>query len=579
MTRAKNVENLRASDGIVEVLVESGIDTVFGMPGGDMVGSVYDALYDHRERIRTVLVPAEVHATIMAEAYGRLTGRPGVAIGQGAFMLSTAGVGILEAKLSSSPVVVLADLTDGSPFSQHAPYQSGIGSYGTWDAAATATGLAKSVFVATNAREAVHYTQLAVKHALGGQPGPVLVLFHSTALKQALSELPGPRIYATDRYLGIPPRQAEREQLGRAVELVSAAHRPVILAGNGVRVAQASRELAAFAEALEAPVATTSGGKGVFAEDHRLALGVVGPFGLAKANDAVGGADLIIVVGSKLGASDTANASPQLIDPTRQKMIQIDVEPMNAGWTFPVDLALIADAKAALRQLSDELHHRAGNSRDLLRSATRVGGREPLRDDDRGEQRGLPSPEMVVRTLRSALPANCIATCDAGENRLFMLRYFETRDGGGFLQPCGVGGMGYGIPAALAAKLVYRDRAVVAVCGDGGFALAMSALITAKREGLNIVVVILNNDKLGWVFHSQASRPIASELGRFDYAAAARGLGCSGIRVDRGEDLSKAFAEALVAETPTVLDVGVSTAQTYLTVKSPLADAMTFEGE
>jgi len=172
-------------EAIARVLEQAGIAFVFGMPGG-RTGSLYQALYDHQRTIRCVLVREEGLAAVMADVYGRLSGRPGVCMGQGAFMLTNAGMGIVEAHLAGSPMLVLSDLSDGAPFSHHGPYQAGTGDYGAWDARATIAGYTKRVFVSREPAAGVQNTQLAIKHALSGQPGPVALLYHSHALTKTL---------------------------------------------------------------------------------------------------------------------------------------------------------------------------------------------------------------------------------------------------------------------------------------------------------------------------------------------------------------------------------------------------------
>src|SRR5262245_31999559 len=165
-------EEVSVPEAIARVLEEAGIEFVFGMPGGRTI-PVFDALYDHREKVRCVLVREEGLGAVMADVYGRLTGRPGVCMGQAAFMLTNAGMGLVEACLAGSPVLVLSDLSDSPHFSHHAPYQTGTGDYGTWDARRTISGYTKHTFVAREAAAAVQVTQLAIKHATAGQPGPV----------------------------------------------------------------------------------------------------------------------------------------------------------------------------------------------------------------------------------------------------------------------------------------------------------------------------------------------------------------------------------------------------------------------
>jgi acetolactate synthase-1/2/3 large subunit len=260
------------------------------MPGGRTI-PIYDALYDRKSTIRTVLAREEGLAAVMADAHGRLTGTPAVAMGQAAFMLTNSGMGIVEAYLAGSPMLVIADLSDGFPFTQHGPYQSGTGDFGSWDARDVIRGYTKQVFVARDAASAVQSTQLALKHATTGQPGPVALLFHSTALAGSVGPETTPRLYSTADYL--PERHgADPDAVAAAIEALAAASKPVILAGNGVRMSAAQPQLRELAELLAAPVATTASGKGTFEETHPLALGVFGNFGLEAANSTVGDADL-----------------------------------------------------------------------------------------------------------------------------------------------------------------------------------------------------------------------------------------------------------------------------------------------
>src|SRR5918912_1636850 len=194
-------ERVKVGEAIVRVLEEAGIELVFGMPGGNIGWSLFDGLYDHRDRIRAVLVREEGLAAVMADVYGRLTGRPGVATGQGAFMLTNAGMGIVEGFLAGSPMLILSELSDTAPFSQHGPYQTGTGDYGSWDARNTIAGYTKQVIVAQEAAQAVQGTQLAIKHATSGHRGPVAVLYHSSALGATVGPDSTPRLYETAPYL------------------------------------------------------------------------------------------------------------------------------------------------------------------------------------------------------------------------------------------------------------------------------------------------------------------------------------------------------------------------------------------
>jgi acetolactate synthase-1/2/3 large subunit len=394
------------------------------------------------------------------------------------------------------------------------------------------------------------------------------VLFHSAALTSTVGPDSRPRLYATEAYLPNPRVAAPADQIDRAARRLGAASRPVILAGNGVRLSSAQSQLRALAETLGAPVATTASGKGVFAEVHPLALGVFGTFGLEAANAVVGDADVILAVGTKLGPTDTANENSALLDPERQTIVQIDVEPRHAAWTFPAE-QLIGDAAASLAALAQSLARGKNGHADRAAEAHR---RYASFDVPESTSSDAPIwPQRAIADLQRALPEDAIVTCDAGENRLFMLHHFRTKERMEYLQPAAVGGMGYAIPAALAARLVHPDRVSVAVCGDGGFAIGMNGLFTAIEERIPIVVVVFNNGALGWVRHGQGDRPIASEFGTFDHAAIARAMGCVGMRVERADDLSDALRRALAAGRPAVLDVITTTRATFRDVTSPLA--------
>jgi acetolactate synthase I/II/III large subunit len=558
---------------IAQVLEEAGIEFVFGMPGG-RTGAIFDALYDRRDTIRAVLVREEGLAAVMADVYGRLTGRPGVAMGQGAFLLTNAGMGIVEAYLAGSPVVLLSDLSDGAPLSHHGPYQAGTGEYGTWDARATVGGYTRHVFVAHDPAQAVQDTQLAIKHALSVPSGPVAVLYHSAALGGEVGPENTPRLYHTSAYLPARRAAAAREEIDAVVRRLQSAVRTVIVAGNGVRLAHAQGELRELSELLNAPVATTAGGKGVFAETHPLALGVFGTFGLEPANQMVAEADVIFAIGTKLGPTDTAGENPALLDPRRQSFIQLDIESRNASWTFPAELMLVGDARATLSELVSSIKATGANQSRNGRTARISEARRHYASFDVAESTSdeVPIlPQRLIKELHRALPEDAIVAADAGENRLFMLHYFQTKEHMEYLQPAAVGGMGYAIPAALAARLVHPSRAVVAVCGDGGFGIAMNGLFTAIEERIPIVVVVFDNSMLGWVRHGQGERPIASQFGAFDYASIARAMGCVGLRVTQPSELAGALDQALAAQVPAVVDVVVSWRITFCDVTSPLA--------
>ena len=566
-------EEVPAREAIIRVLEQAGIDMIFGMPGGYM-GALYNSLYDHRDTIRCVLVREEARAGVMAEVYGRLTGKPGVALGQAAF-IANVSMGAIEAHLSSSPMLILTDLSDNAPFSQHGPYQSGAGEYGSWDAQRLFSAITKMTMVANSGSHAVQCTQLAIKHALSGEPGPVAVLYHSSSLRGKVGPDTRPLLYSTGAYLPNPAPPADPSAVEEAARILAAAERPVIIAGNGVRVSRAWQELMTLAQSIGAAVATTGGGKGTFAETHDLALGVCGNFGTPLANAEIAQADVVLAVGTKLAATDLANENPKLLNPQGQTLIQIDVEPKNASWVFPAALSLIGDARTVMLQLvhalsaSGELSPQKGElGRRRVHAARQEHG---FFNASQLSSEAVPIlPQRAIREIQRAVPEDAMVCCDAGENRIFMAHYFQTKAPDTYLQPAGVGGMGYAIPAAMAARLAYPNRPAVAVCGDGGFAIGMNGLMTALDENIPITVVVMNNSALGWVRHGQRERNIACDFGKFDYAAIARSMGCHGARVERPVEIGPAIKQAIASGKPAVVEVITSLDESFMRVTSPL---------
>jgi acetolactate synthase-1/2/3 large subunit len=571
-------DELAVTHALVRVLEEAGIQFVFGMPGGD-TGRIFDALHDSTA-VQTILVRHEQVGSIMAEMYGRLTGKPGVVMGQGIFLACNALFGTLEAVKGASPMILLGDFTDMAPFMHHAPYQAGTGEHGNHDLRNLLASATKYTAAVYEPKQAVQTLQLAIKQATTGTPGPVAVVFGSRSLAGMVKTRRPPRLHATERHLAHGISRAAAADVGRVADVLLAASSPVIIAGNGVHASRAWSELSALAELLAIPVATTATGKSAMAEVHPLALGVFGNWGQTVANEVVSSADTVLVVGSRLAPTDTCFENPELLDADRQQLLQIDVEPLNVGRHFPVTAAIVADARDALAALTAELAPRltaakreAGRRRREhladLRTLHRYFAEPEQRSDD------VPlRPERVITELASRLDERAVVTMDAGANRLYMTHYFQCRGAGTVYQPSSIGGMGYALPAAMAAKLTHPERDCVAVCGDGGFAMTMNALLTAAQYRIPAVTVVLNNSVLGWVKDGQrrrGNRFIASELGRTDYARIAQAMGCVGVRIETLKELVGELDRVRDAKEPIVLDVVTTEHAPFWQVQSPLA--------
>ena len=345
------------------------------------------------------------------------------------------------------------------------------------------------------------------------------------------------------------------------MEILSQSRRPVIVAGNGVHMARAHGLLEQLAEQWNAPVATSYKGKSAIAETHPLSVGMVGIYGQAAANQVVGDADTVIVVGAKLSPQDTVRERPTVFNPKGQRIIQIDIDDRNAGWTFPVELGLIGDAGSILGQLVEaSADASAGTAGQRADWAGALSGRKA--EAGFYEDAGLHTdsspvlPQRLVRVLQETMPADTVYALDAGNNRTWMAHLFQSQQAHTFFCPGGTAGMGWGLPASVGLQVAYPGRQVVSVTGDGGYMMTVNALSTAMQYNLPIICVVFNDGALGMVRHHQApGQYIASEFAVTDNSAVARGFGCFGVQVADSRDLAGALQDARASGLPAVVDV------------------------
>jgi acetolactate synthase-1/2/3 large subunit len=339
-------------------------------------------------------------------------------------------------------------------------------------------------------------------------------------------------------------------------------------------MAKAYGDLRELAEFLGSPVATSAKGKSTLPEDHALAVGLMGTFGQKVANRVVSEADVLLVVGCRLSPNTTRRENPELIDPARQRLIQIDIDARNAGWVFPTTVNLVGDAGAVLRQLVERAkrldmprHPQASARQSALQQLKQQEGF--AQDPELFSEARPILPQRLIRVLNEALDPSAIVTMDAGKNRLFMIHYFQPRGVGTMLVPGGIAGMGWAPPAAVGAKLLHPERTCVSVSSDGGFAMSLHVLSTARQYHAPTIFVVMNDSALGWVRDDRLDRPHIAEYIDTDFAAIARGFGCEGIRVEKPQELRPAIEKAKTAEVPAFIDVVVSREESYKKVASP----------
>ncbi len=547
---------------IMDILVEAGVEYVFGMPGGSNT-FLFDPLFDRQDQIKTVLVRNEQCASGMADVIGRLSGKPAVVIAQGAWLGSSAGLGIMEAYLAGSPMVVLAEMSDYGALTQHMPYQCMSGEYGSVDLRNIFKAMTKYTSVAHHPSEFIHGVQLALKHATTGKPGPAAVIARWNVVTSEIDPaLINPPLYGVRGYLNVSPPSLSAEDADRIAGYLIEARDPILVIGQGVHAAKAYAEVVELAELLGMPVATSFMGKSAIAETHDLALGVTGNFGQKVANEKLLAADLIFAVGTGLAPENHKMLAADWIQPGRQKIIQIDIEPLNVGFTYPVALGAAADCKRGLGQVIGAIKARNPKLDPAARVAAikRAKAEKNYFQDAAFTSDSAPiAPERVVKDLHDAVGKDDLIVLDGGNNRIWMGKYFQSKRAGQMIIPGGVTPVGWSVTAALAAQLYHPDRKVIGVCGDGGMMMQLYGLEMARHYRLPVTYVVMNNSALGNVMDFQPDhRRIATEYPEPHFAAIARGVGIQGFKVEKAEDFRPALHQALKSGEPTLIDVTTS---------------------
>ena len=544
------------SEALVAQLEALDVDYVFGYPGGRVI-ELLDELPE--SNVEVVRPRDEREGSVMAEMYGRLTQTPAVLAGQGPWIGSLGTVGQMEARLSSSPMVILTEASERGDYSTLAPYQQSRGDYGGLELPKILDGVTKEHWFPRSPTETLRSVQLAFKHATAGRPGPTAVILDGDAVTESVPEDPIPPVWDADEQVRNWDAAPTDRDVAAAAEALAEAERPVIIAGNGVHAAQAYDELRRVAETYDAAVATSYLGKSTIPETHDLAAGVIGSFGHEGANQVVSEADILLVVGCRMNPMDTNWQAPSFIRPDEQTIVHADVDTRNAGWVYPADVGLIGDAKASLRALADAAGDEdlsaggSGWARDRATEA-RESFRAPACDSDASPIK----PQRAVKEIEAVVDGDTIVTADSGNNRFWLLNYLQTPGVRTYFGSGGVGGMGWATPAAVAAALA-TDREVIGVAGDGGFAMTMTSVEVAVEQGVAPTFVVLNDTSLGMVRQMQDGEgDIAGvEFHDTDFVAVAEGFGAEGIRATTPDELGVALGEGRENDVPTVIDARI----------------------
>src|SRR5438874_8473153 len=549
---------MRAVDAVMECLKAEGVDVVFGLPGGANLPT-YDAFVD--AGIHHILVRHEAGGGHAAEGYAKASGRVGVSLGTSGPGATNLVTPICDAMMDSVPVVFLTgqvrtDLLGPDGFQEA-------------DILGITMPAVKHSFMIQSPLEIPRAIHEAFHIARTGRPGPVVV-----DIPVDLSRADIPYEPVSDVHLpGYQPTvEGNQKQIRLAAKALANAHRPVIYAGGGVVNADAAGELAELATSDRFPVTCTVMGLGAFPAPHEQWLGMLGMHGTRAANYAMDEADLICAVGARFDDRITGKLSEFA---PRAKFIHIDIDPAEISKNVPAHIPIVGDAKNILPRLTAEYRALAAEPSRLEEWWSRIRvwqERHPLRYEDSTDSEI--KPQYMIQALYEATGGEAIVTSDVGQHQMWTAQYFHFPKPRRWINSGGLGTMGFGLPAAMGAKVACPDETVVCIAGDGSVQMNMHELATCAQEGIAIKVFIMNNGYLGMVrqwqelFWGKCYSHV--EMGRWpDFVKVAEGFGCTGMRCADKSTLVEQMREALDTPGPVVVDVAVTEEENVYPMISP----------
>ena len=551
------MSKLTGAEIVVECLKEQGVDTVFGYPGGAIL-NIYDALYQHQNEITHILTSHEQGAAHAADGYARATGRVGVCMatsGPGATNLVT---GIATAYMDSVPVVAITCNVTNNLL--------GKDSFQEIDITGVTMPITKYNFIVKDVNRLATVIRRAFTIAQTGRPGPVLVDMTkdvTAALCEYERQEPEEIVRQSDTI--------REEDMDRAAEMIRKSRKPFIFVGGGAIIANASDELRAFARKIQAPVADSLMGKGAFDGTDELYTGMVGMHGTKTSNFGITEADLLIVVGARFSDRVTGNASKFA---KNAKILQIDIDPAEINKNIKVDASIIGDAKLILRKLNARLDPM--NHDEWIAHIERMKDMYPLCYD-----KSVLTGPFIVQTIEEVTKGEGIIVTEVGQHQMWAAQYFKYRRPRSLLTSGGLGTMGYGLGAAIGAKMACRDKTVINIAGDGCFRMNMNEIATATRYNIPIIEVVVNNHVLGMVrqwqtlfYGKRYSQTILNDS--VDFVKLAEAMGAKAYRVTQKEELAPVLREAISLNIPVLIDCQISCDEKVFPMVSPgapIADA------
>jgi acetolactate synthase-1/2/3 large subunit len=538
---------MRAVDAVMECLKAEGVDVVFGLPGGANLPT-YDAFVD--AGIHHVLVRHEAGGGHAAEGYAKATGKVGVALGTSGPGATNLVTPICDAMMDSVPTVFLTG--------QVRTDLLGTDGFQEADTIGITMPIVKHSFMIQHPLEIPRTIHEAFYVARTGRPGPVIV-----DIPVDLSRADVPYEPVSDVHLPgyQPTTDGNAKQVRQAAKALAAARRPVIYAGGGVVAANASRELTELATADRFPVTCTLMGLGAFPAPHEQWLGMLGMHGTRAANYAMDEADLIVAVGARFDDRITGKLSEFA---PRAKFIHIDVDPAEISKNVPAHIPIVGDAKNILAKLLVEYRAQEADGARLDEWWQRIREwqeRHPLRYEDSTDSEIR--PQRMMQALYEATDGDAIVTSDVGQHQMWAAQYFHFARPRRWINSGGLGTMGFGLPAAMGAKVGCPDQTVVCIAGDGSVQMNMQELATCAQEGIAIKVFIMNNGYLGMVRQWQElfwdRRYSHVDMGSYpDFVKLADAYGATGMRFTDKSTLVEDMREALATDGPVLVDVRVT---------------------
>ena len=551
------MSKLTGAEIVVECLKEQGVDTVFGYPGGSIL-NIYDALYQHQDEITHILTSHEQGAAHAADGYARATGKVGVCLatsGPGATNLVT---GIATAYMDSVPVVAITCNVTNSLL--------GKDSFQEIDITGVTMPITKYNFIVKDVNRLAKVIRRAFTIAQTGRPGPVLVDITkdvTAAPCEYEKEEPEEIVRQSDTI--------REEDMERAIEIIRKSKQPFIFVGGGAVLSNAAEELRAFAHKIQAPVADSLMGKGAFDGCDELYTGMVGMHGTKTSNFGITEADLLIVVGARFSDRETGNASKFA---RNAKILQLDIDPAEINKNIKVDASIIGDVKVILRKLNARLD--PINHDEWIAHIERMKDMYPLRYD-----KNMLTGPFIIQTVNEVTQGDAVIVTEVGQHQMWAAQYYNYRQPRTLLTSGGLGTMGYGLGAAIGAKMGCRDKTVINIAGDGCFRMNMNEIATAARYNIPVVELIVNNHVLGMVrqwqtlfYGKRYSQTILNDS--VDFVKLAEAMGAKAYRVTQKEELEPTLREAISLNAPVVIDCQISCDDKVFPMVSPgapIADA------